>query len=56
MDSEPLYSVQQIKVPDALPDILKEWTKEVIRANPADIIVWSAEYGKPHVTNVLAQT
>lgn len=43
-DSAPLYSAEQITVPDALPQVLKEWTKEVIRANPADIIAWSAEY------------
>jgi hypothetical protein len=43
MDSEPLYSAEQIKVPDALPEILKEWTKEVIRAQPADINAFSAE-------------
>jgi hypothetical protein len=43
MDSEPLYCAEQIKVPDALPEVLKEWTKEVIRAQPADINAFSAE-------------
>lgn len=42
-DSEPLYSAEQIKVPDPLPQILKDYTKEAIRAAPADIIAWSAE-------------
>lgn len=40
---EPLYSAEQIRVPDVLPEVLKEWTKEVIRANSTDIIAWSAE-------------
>ena len=35
--------MSQIKVPDALPEILKEYTKEVIRANPTDITAWSAK-------------
>jgi hypothetical protein len=43
MDSDPLYSAEQIKVPDALPEVLKEWTKEAIRTSPADLIAWSAE-------------
>jgi hypothetical protein len=43
MDSEPLYCAEQIRVPDALPEILKEYTKEVIRANPTDIHAWSAK-------------
>lgn len=36
-------TLAQIKVPDALPEILKEYTKEVIRANPTDIMAWSAK-------------
>jgi Regulatory subunit of type II PKA R-subunit len=43
-DQEPLYSAEQIAVPDALPQILKDWTKEVIRASPQDIIAFSADY------------
>ncbi len=43
MDTEPLYCAEQIKVPDALPDVLKEYAKEAIRANPADIVAWSAQ-------------
>lgn len=30
-DLEPLYCAEQIKVPPALPEILKAWTKQVIR-------------------------
>ena len=42
MDVEPLYCAEQIRVPEALPDILKQWTKEVIRQNPRDINEFSA--------------
>ncbi len=31
-------------MPEALPEVLKEWTKEAIRAQPADLIAWSAAY------------
>lgn len=41
-DVEPLYCAEQIKVPEGLPEIMKEWTKEVIRAQPEDIYEWSA--------------
>ena len=30
-DLEPIYCAEQIKVPPALPEILKAWTKQVIR-------------------------
>ena len=43
LDAEPLYSAEQIKIPDELPDILKEWTKEAIKVQPADLLKWSAE-------------
>ena len=42
-NAEPLYAAEQLRVPTELPDILKEWTKEAIRTQPADIIAWSAE-------------
>ena len=45
MDAEPLYCAEQIKVPAQLPEIMKAWTKEVIRANPANIAEFSARYG-----------
>ena len=41
---EPLYCAEQIRVPEQLPDILKQWTKEVIRQNPRDINEFSARY------------
>lgn len=43
MDESPLYSAEQIRVPDALPDVIKQWTKAVIRAKPDDVVAWSAE-------------
>jgi hypothetical protein len=47
MDAEPLYCAEQIVVPPALPDIMKAWTKEVIRSNPANIYEFSAKYAWP---------
>lgn len=43
-DGEPMYCAQQIAIPSELPDILKAFTKAIIRANPADVLRWSAEY------------
>ncbi len=42
-DVEPLYCAEQIQVPEGMTEILKEWTKAVIRAQPTDINSWSAE-------------
>lgn len=42
-DVEPLYCAEQIKVPEGMPELLKEWTKAVIRAQPKDLNAWSAE-------------
>ncbi|KAJ3063067.1 Ropporin-1-like protein [Podochytrium sp. JEL0797] len=41
---EPLYCAEQIKIPADLPDILKNYTKHIIRTQPADIMTSSAEY------------
>lgn len=43
MDAEPLYCAEQIQVPEALPDVLKQWTKAVIRAAPEDLVAFSAK-------------
>ncbi|KAJ3086317.1 Ropporin-1-like protein [Phlyctochytrium bullatum] len=40
---EPLYCAEQIKIPPDLPDILKNYTKHIIRSQPADILACSAE-------------
>jgi hypothetical protein len=39
-----IFSADQIEVPKVLPDILKNFAKEVIRSNPADLIHFSREY------------
>jgi len=39
-----IFSAEQISVPEELPTILKNYTKEVIRNNPSDIIAFSARY------------
>jgi hypothetical protein len=44
MDTTPLYSAEQIVVPEELADILKQYTKAVIRAQPANILEFSAKY------------
>jgi hypothetical protein len=42
MDS--IYCSDQIEVPEALPGILKAYTKEVIRFGPPDIVAFSRDY------------
>ena len=44
MDIEPIYCAEQIKIPPNLADALKAYTKEVIRAQPEDIIAFSVNY------------
>jgi len=44
LESQRIFSAEQIVVPADLPRILKEWTKEVIRANPESIVDFSAKY------------
>lgn len=39
---EPYYCSQQINIPPALPDILKQFTKAAIRTQPTDVLGWSA--------------
>ncbi|CAH1786351.1 unnamed protein product [Owenia fusiformis] len=41
---EPYYCSQQIQIPPALPDILKQFTKAAIRTQPKDVLGWSAAY------------
>jgi len=43
---EPYYCSQQINIPPALPDILKQFTKAAIRTQPTDVLGWSAAYFK----------
>jgi len=39
-----IFCAEQIEVPTELPDILKNYSKSVIRANPEDIIDFSRKY------------
>lgn len=43
-DVEPLYVSEQIKVPEGMPEILKEFTKAVIRERPADLNAFGVAY------------
>lgn len=38
----PIYCAEQIVIPPALPDILKEFTKAAIRTQPPDLLQWAA--------------
>ena len=39
-----IFSAEQIVVPTDLPTILKDYSKEVIRSNPKDLVKFSREY------------
>jgi len=39
-----IFSADQIVVPEELPQILKDFSKEVIRTNPSDLVQFSKEY------------
>ena len=39
-----IFSPEQIEVPEDLPTILKDFSKEVIRTNPKDLVRYSREY------------
>ncbi len=39
-----IFSADQIEVPQDLPAILKDFSKEVIRSNPKDLVKFSREY------------
>lgn len=41
MDVNRIFSAEQIAVPPALPQVLKDWTKAVIRDNPTDVLAFS---------------
>lgn len=46
MNEDILYSAEQIKIPQDLGTILKDFSKSIIRANPtkANIYKWAAKY------------
>eukprot|EP00615_Pteridomonas_danica_P016266 CAMPEP_0114389438 /NCGR_PEP_ID=MMETSP0102-20121206/8665_1 /TAXON_ID=38822 ORGANISM="Pteridomonas danica, Strain PT" /NCGR_SAMPLE_ID=MMETSP0102 /ASSEMBLY_ACC=CAM_ASM_000212 /LENGTH=70 /DNA_ID=CAMNT_0001547351 /DNA_START=24 /DNA_END=236 /DNA_ORIENTATION=+ len=39
-----IFSAEQIEIHPDLPKLLKDYSKAVIRANPKDVIAFSAEY------------
>ena len=39
-----IFTAEQIEVPEDLPQILKDYSKEVIRNNPSNIVQFSKEY------------
>ena len=41
-----IYCAEQIVVPDDLPNILKHYSKSVIKDNPANVVSYSAQYFK----------
>ncbi|OON14724.1 Ropporin-1-like family protein [Opisthorchis viverrini] len=42
--NDPYYCHEQIPIPPALPDILKQFTKAAIRTQPKDVLKWSYAY------------
>jgi len=39
-----IFSADQINVPEELPQILKDYSKAVIRQNPDDLVQFSKDY------------
>lgn len=39
-----IYCAEQIKIPAQLPEILKNYTKHIIKTQPTDLVAASAEY------------
>ncbi|CAH8587830.1 Ropporin-1-like protein [Schistosoma haematobium] len=46
ISNNPHYCHEQIQIPPALPDILKQFTKAAIRTQPKDVLKWSYAYFK----------
>jgi|LauGreDrversion4_2_1035121.scaffolds.fasta_scaffold154305_2 hypothetical protein len=44
MKHQRIFSVEQIKVPQLLPHVLREYSKEVIINNPQNILEFSRQY------------
>lgn len=44
LDQEPIYCVEQIKIPNGLPTLLKTFAKEVIRAQPTNLEEFALGY------------
>jgi hypothetical protein len=41
--NEPIFCREQIQVPEGFPDLIKNYSKFIIRTQPIDIIASSAE-------------
>ena len=44
MDIDRIFTADQIAVPPELPQIIKDYTKAVLRANPKDLLEFSRDY------------
>lgn len=44
LDLDPIYCAEQIHVPPELSDVLKAFTKEVVRTQPSDILEFASMY------------
>ncbi|CAH8524023.1 unnamed protein product [Schistosoma turkestanicum] len=51
LSNDPYYCHEQIQIPPALPDILKQFTKAAIRTQPKDVLKWSHAYFKAIAQN-----
>jgi len=49
METDRIFSADQIKVHPELSKLLREYTKEVIRSNPDDVLEFSYTYFKKKV-------
>lgn len=52
LDQEPIYCVEQIKIPNGLPTMLKTFAKEVIRAQPKDLEDFALKYFQRLITMI----
>jgi hypothetical protein len=50
-----IFSADQIVVPEELPQILKEFSKEVIRQNPDDLVKFGREYFEMKLKEQMAE-
>jgi Regulatory subunit of type II PKA R-subunit len=50
MDTDRIFTADQIAVPPDLPRIIKNYSKAVIRANPVDILEFSLQYFEKEMT------
>jgi hypothetical protein len=48
-----IFCAEQIEVPPELPEILKNYSKEVIRNNPKDLIDFSRKYWNQFILGIL---